>query len=124
MQIVELRQVVLPASALGKACSSALGQWSRMEKYLEHGHVGIDNNHCENGIRPLAVGRKNWLHMGSEEAGPKIAPIMSLLETCRRLGINARNCLMDVLPGLTEPDQSEVASLTPTQWKKRQPQAD
>jgi hypothetical protein len=55
MQIVELRQVVLPASALGKACSSALGQWSRMEKYLEHGHVGIDNNHCENGIRPLAA---------------------------------------------------------------------
>lgn len=117
--IVELRQAVLPASALGKACNYALGQWSRMERYLEHGHVEIDNNHCENGIRPLALGRKNWLHIGSEEAGAKIAPLMSLLETCRRLGIHTREYLLDVLPGLAERDQSEVAALTPTQWQKR-----
>ena len=101
----------------------ALGQWSRMEGYLEHGHVEIDNNHCENGIRPVALGRKNWLHIGSEEAGAKIAPIMSLLETCRRLGINPREYLLSVLPGLAERDQREVATLTPTQWLKRQPPA-
>ena len=121
--IIDLRQAVLPASALGKACDYALGQWSRMEGYLEHGHVEIDNNHCENGIRPVALGRKNWLHIGSEEAGAKIAPIMSLLETCRRLGINTREYLLSVLPGLAERDQREVATLTPTQWLKRQPPA-
>ena len=69
----------------------------------------------------MALGRKNWLHIGSAEAGAKIAPIMALLETCRRLGINAREYLLSVLPGLAERDQREVASLTPTQWLKRQP---
>jgi len=118
-RIIQERQAVLPASALGKACDYALGQWERMERYLEHGQVEIDNNHCENGIRPVALGRKNWLHIGSEEAGAKIAPILSLLETCRRLGINARDYLLDVLPGLSERKQSEVAALTPTQWQKR-----
>ena len=121
-RILQERQAVLPASAMGKACDYALGQWERMERYLEHGEVELDNNHCENGIRPVALGRKNWLHIGSEQAGAKIAPIMSLLETCRRLGINARDYLLDVLPGLSERDQSEVAALTPTQWQKhRQP---
>ena len=121
-RILQERQAVLPASAMGKACDYARGQWNRMERYLEHGEVEIDNNHCENGIRPVALGRKNWLHIGSEEAGAKIAPILSRLETCRRLGIKAREYLLDVLPGLSERDQSEVPALTPTQWlKRRQP---
>ena len=86
-RILELRQnpKVFPESLLGKACNYALNQWERTARYLEHGEVEIDNNRCENGIRPIAVGRKNWLHIGSEEAGPKIAGIMSIMETCRRL---------------------------------------
>jgi transposase len=81
--------------------------------------VEIDNNHCENGIRPVPLGRRNWLHIDSEQAGSKIAPILSLSETCRRLGINACEYLLDVLPGLSEGDPREVAALTPTQWQKR-----
>ena len=119
-QILELRQAVLPASALGKACSYALNQWQRVSRYLEYGQVEIDNNLCENGIRPLAVGRKNWLHIGGEEAGPKIAGILSIVETCRRLKINVRDYMMDVLPGLAERDQSELPQMTPAAWKARQ----
>jgi len=121
-RIIELRQdpSVLPKSLLGKACSYGLNQWERMAKYLEHGEAEIDNNRCENGIRPLALGRKNWLHIGSEDAGPKIAGIVSIIETCRRLEINVRDYMMDVLPGLAERKQSELPNLTPLAWKARQ----
>ena len=51
-------------------------------------------------MRPVALGRKNWIHLGSQEAGPKIAAILSILETCRRLQIPARKYLAAVLPGL------------------------
>ena len=87
---------------------------------MDHGEVEIDNNRCENGIRPLAVGRKNWLHIGSEQAGPKIAAIVSMIETCRRLDINVREYLLDVLPGLSERPQSDLPDLTPLAWKARQ----
>lgn len=121
-RIIELRQdpSVLPKSLLGKACTYGLNQWDRVAKYLEHGEVEIDNNRCENGIRPLAVGRKNWIHIGSEAAGPRIAAIVSIMETCRRLKINVRDYLMDVLPGLSERDQRDLPTLTPLAWKSRQ----
>lgn len=124
-RILEMRQdpKLLPKSLLGKACSYALNQWDRVAKYLEHGEAEIDNNRCENGIRPLALGRRNWLHIGSEAAGPKIAGIVSILETCRRVGIKARDYLMDVLPGLAERPQSELTGLTPLKWKARQESA-
>lgn len=124
-RIIEMRQdpSVLPKSLLGKACSYGLNQWERVAKYLEHGESEIDNNRCENGIRPLALGRKNWLHIGSEEAGPKIAAIISIIETCRRLDINVRDYMMDVLPGLAERKQSELPTLTPLAWKARQKKA-
>lgn len=119
-RILEIRQTVAPASAMGKACDYALAQWDRIERYLEHGQAEIDNNWAENAIRPIAIGRKNWLHIGSEEAGDKIAGILSIVETCRRLKINVRDYLLDVLPGLAERDQSELARLTPMAWKQRQ----
>jgi hypothetical protein len=111
---------VLPASQLGKACSYAMGQWARLKGFLEHGQVEIDNNWCENAIRPLAVGRKNWLHVGSEEAGPRVAAIASIFETCRRLGINVRDYLLDILPKLPEWPMNRVAELSPLAWKARQ----
>lgn len=111
---------VLPASQLGKACGYAMGQWARLKEFLEHGQVEIDNNWCENAIRPLAVGRKNWLHVGSEEAGPRVAAIASIFETCRRLGINVRDYLLDILPKLPEWPMNRVAELSPLAWKARQ----
>jgi hypothetical protein len=67
-------------------------------------------------MRPAVLGRKNWLHIGSEEAGPRIAAIMSVVETCRRLGINVRDYLLDVLPRLPDWPAKRVAELTPTAW--------
>lgn len=120
-QIVALRQEVLPKSALGKACDYALRQWSRVEVYASHGEVEIDNNWCENAMRPVALGRKNWLHIGSEEAGPRIAAISSVIETCRRLGINVREYLLDVLPKIPTWPARRIAELTPMAWAAQRP---
>lgn len=119
-RLVEIRQQIPPGGRLAQACDYALGQWSRWEEYLRDGTVEIDNNWCEGSIRPLALGRKNWLHVGSPEAGPKIAAIASIVETCRRLDINLRDYLRDVLPKLGEWPISRVGELTPTAWKAAQ----
>jgi len=116
-RLVELRQQAVPGTRLARACDYALGQWSRLEEYLKDGLLEIDNNWCEGGMRPIALGRKNWLHIGSEQSGPKVAAIVSIVETCRRLDINLRAYLNDVLPKLGEWPANRVAELTPTAWK-------
>ena len=68
-------------------------------------------------MRALAIGRRNWLHIGSEEAGPKIAAILSIMETCKRLKINLRDYLNDVLPKLPSWSVNNVAVLSPLNWK-------
>ena len=88
-----------------------------MKVFLENGRIEIDQNLCENAMRPLAIGGKNWLHIGSEEAGPKIAAILSIMETCKRLEINLRDYLNDVLPKLPSWPVNKVAVLTPLSWK-------
>jgi transposase len=119
-RLVEIRQQTAPGGKLAQACDYALGQWSRLEEYLKDGRIEIDNNWCEGGMRPWALGRKNWLHIGSPEAGPKIAAIASIVETCRRLNINLRDYLRDVLPKLGAWPISRVGELTPTAWKAAQ----
>jgi hypothetical protein len=120
-RLIQIRQQITPASApasaLAKACDYALGQWSRMEVYLTEGEVEIDNNWCEGGMRPVALGRRNWLHLGDKSAGPKIAAIISIVETCRRLDINLRAYLSDILPRLGDWPANRVGELTPTAWK-------
>jgi hypothetical protein len=116
-RLVQIRQQIIPGSALARACDYALGQWSRMEQYLTDGEVEIDNNWCEGGMRPVALGRRNWLHLGHKSAGPKIAAIISLVETCRRLDIKLRDYLGDILPRLGNWPITRVAELTPTAWK-------
>ena len=64
-------------------------------------------------MRPIALGRKNWLHLGSKEAGPKIAAIFSIVESCRRLGVPIRSYLGSVLPGLANRSIQNLAELTP-----------
>ena len=71
-------------------------------------------------MRPLALGRKNWLHLGSEQAGPKVAAIASIVETCRRLDINLRAYLSDVLPKLGDWPITRIGELTPASWKAAQ----
>jgi transposase len=120
LRLVEIRQQIAPGGKLAQACDYTLGQWSRLEEYLKNGLVEIDNNWCEGAMRPLALGRKNWLHLGSPEAGPKVAAIASIVETCRRLDVNLRTYLKDILPKLGDWPASRVAELTPTAWKAAQ----
>lgn len=116
-RILAIRQEVMPKSLVGRACHYALSQWTRLVVFLDHGELEIDNNWCENAIRSIAMGRKNWLHIGSEQAGPKIAAIASIFETCRRLGINVRNYLTDILPKMADWPSNRVAELSPMAWK-------
>ncbi|MGB7790765.1 MAG: transposase [Terrimicrobiaceae bacterium] len=97
-KIAQIASHALPSSKLAEACQYALNQWTRLKIYLENGCIEIDQTLCENAMRALAVGRENWLHIGSQEAGPKIAAILSVMETCKRLQINLRKYLNDVLP--------------------------
>ena len=77
----------LPASAMGKACNYTLSLWQKLTRFLEHPQLELSNNLAENSMRPIALGRKNWIHLGSQQAGPKIAAILSVMETCKRLQI-------------------------------------
>jgi transposase len=116
-RILHIRGEISPDRVLAAACDYALAQWDRMEQYLQDGQVEIDNNWCEGAMRPIALGRRNWLHLGDETAGPKIAAIISIVETCRRLDIKLRQYLGDVLPKLGTWPITRVAELTPTAWK-------
>ncbi len=66
--------------------------------------------------RIIAIGRSNWLHVGSKEAGPKIAAIFSIIESCRKLGVPIRQYLADVLPGMADRSIQELAGLTPATY--------
>jgi transposase len=70
-------------------------------------------------MRPVATGRKNWIHIGSQQAGPKVAAILSVVESCRRLSIPVRDYLNEILPGLANRSIQLVADLTPAAWVAR-----
>ena len=112
-------QASLPRSALGKACKYALGRWTALSRFLVYGQLELSNNLAENSIRPIALGRKNWLHIGSERAGPKVAAILSVVESCRRLSLPVREYLSEILPGLADYPVQRVSELTPAAWKAR-----
>ena len=70
-------------------------------------------------MRPVALGRKNWIHIGSQEAGPRVAAILSIVETCRRLKLPVRDYLASILPGLANFPINRVNELTPSVWGAR-----
>jgi transposase len=107
---------VLPQSATGKAVSYTLNMWTKLERCFQYEQVELSNNLAENSMRPVALGRKNWLHVGSAKAGPKVAAILSVIESCRRLGVSAKKYLASVLPGLDRLTLSQAANLTPARW--------
>ena len=110
------KRSILPKSKLGKAIQYALNQWTQLEVYLTDGRVEIDNNLVENAIRPTKLGAKNWLFLGNVQAGKKCAILYTIVENCRRLGIDTREYLEDVLTRLPAMKASEAASLTPANW--------
>jgi hypothetical protein len=118
-QIQAARSGSLPKSFLAKACNYTLTLWTRLTRFLEHPELELSNNLAENAMRPVALGRRNWIHIGSEEAGPRVAAIVSVVETCRRLKIPIRDYLCSTLPGLANFPINRVAELTPSAWLAR-----
>jgi transposase len=106
----------LPGGALENACQYAIGIWPRLICFLDHPELELSNNLVENSMRPITLGRKNWIHIGSPQAGPKVAAILSVIETCRRLKVSARDYLSAVLPGLADTRLQRLPDLTPTAW--------
>jgi Transposase IS66 family len=85
-------------------------------RFLEYPELELSNNLAENSMRPVALGRKNWIHIGSPHAGPKIAAILSVVESCRRLKVSVRKYLAAILPGLTDVTIQRLSALTPSAW--------
>ena len=115
-EVEAARDVCLPSSALGKAANYTLSLWGKLTRFLEYPELELSNNLAENSMRPVALGRKNWIHVGSQQAGPKVAAILSIVESCRRLKIPIREYLAGVLPGLADRSVQRLAGLTPTAW--------
>ena len=113
-----VRRRVLPQSLLGQAIDYALGRWETLTRYVDDGHLQIDNNNVENAIRPTAVGKKNFLFIGHPEAGQRSAVIYSVLGSCRRHGVNPAQYLQDIFERLPQAKTSEIKSLTPAAWSK------
>ena len=107
---------VLPKSAEGRAVSYTLTRWDKLTRFMQYPVVELSTNWAENSMRPISIGRRNWLHIGSKEAGPKIAAIFSIVESCRRLGVSIRRYLADVLPGMADRSIQELAGITPTAY--------
>jgi transposase len=98
---IEVAQsAALPSSALSKACQYALTLWKKLTRFLEYPELELSTNLAENSMRPVALGRKNWLHIGSPQAGSKVAAILSVVESCRRLKVSVRDIFPRFSPGL------------------------
>jgi len=108
----------LPQSQLGQAIDYTLGQWPTLEVYLSDGRVEIDNNLVENAIRPTAIGKKNWLFIGDAGAGERSAIIYTVIESCRRRGIDPLGYLRDVLTRLPHMTNRQIPEVTPEAWAK------
>jgi transposase len=119
-EVEAARDASLPSSALGKAAHYTLSQWKKLTRFLEHAELELSNNLAENSMRPVALGRKNWIHVGSQKAGPKVAAILSIVESCRRMKIPIRDYLAAVLPGIADVSIQRLAALTPAAWAARQ----
>lgn len=115
-QCVSLRKTTLPKSALGQAVTYTLNMWPKLRRCFDYAEVELSNNLAENSMRPVALGRKNWLHVGSPQSGPKVAAILSVVESCRRLGLPVKGYLQAVLPGMARRNLSDLTHLTPARW--------
>ena len=111
------RQKLAKADVTAKAIDYTLSNWRGLTRYLDDGQVPIDNNAAENAVRPLALGRKNWLFVGSQQAGERAAVVLSLIESAKLNGHDPWAYLKDVFERLPTLKNSELAMLLPHNWR-------
>lgn len=113
----EAYQQVTPKSSIGKALAYSIERWEKLSIYATNGMLRIDNNPVENSIRPIAIGRKNYLFAGSHNAAQESAMIYSLLGTCKLHNINPWEWLKDILTRLPDHPINKIKDLLPQHWK-------
>ncbi len=113
--VVERRKVPDGGGAAA-ALDYSLNRWKALGRFLEDGEVAVDNNHCENLIRPWAMGRKAWLFAGSELAGQRAAIVMSLVHSAKLHGHDPWAYLKDVLERLPLHPNHRIDELLPHRW--------
>jgi len=118
----ELAPRALPKSVLGKAVTYARNQWAALRRYAEDGRLTIDNNVSERTLRHQAIGRKNWLFLGSEAAGPRAAVLYTILAGAKRHHIEPWAYVRDILLRLHADDQC-LEDLLPDRWAAAHPEA-
>ncbi len=106
-----------PKSRIGKAIAYSLRRWQKLCNYTLDGKLEIDNNLAENSIRPIALGRKNYLFAGSHQAAQHAAIIYSFLATCKRNDVDPYTWLFDVLKRIKEHSVNRLDELLPGQWE-------
>jgi len=117
LEILQRRSDVLPKSGLGKAIGYALGHWTALTLFLGDALIEAYNNAAERAIRPLALGRKNWLHLGSRRGGRAAAVLFSLVQSARRHGLDPFVYLRDLLARIPTHPHSSIHELFPDHWK-------
>ena len=109
---------VLPKSPIGEAIQYALNHWAALERPLDEGFLELDNSACERAFKPVALGRKNWLFVGSDRGGETAAVLMSLCTTCKNLGIDPQAYLRDVLDRISTHPAVGSRSCCPTAGRR------
>ena len=117
------RPEVLPKSPMGEAIGYALNNWEALRRYTEAGFLAIDNNVAEREMKRVAIGRKNWLFVGSPQGGQTAAVLFSFTSTCQRLGVEPWRYLRDVLERLPSHPTERLAELLPDEWARARRQA-
>ena len=114
------RQKITDGSATAKALDYSLKRWGALTQFLDDGQLPIDNNWIENQIRPIAIGRNNWLFAGSLRAGQRAAAVMSLIQSAKLSGHDPYAYLKDVLARLPTHKNSQIEELLPHRWQPTQ----
>ena len=110
-----------PKSRMAKAIGYARGQWLSIERYLDVAEACIDNNSSEQAIKPIVIGRKNWMFAGSVAGGERAATLYSLIVSCKRLGIDPYKYLHDVIARVSNHPNKRIGELTPRAWAALNP---
>lgn len=114
----EQQPTALPKSPLGAAIGYALRNWAALIRYTEDGRLKVDNNGAEQSMRPIVLGRKNWLFAASEAAAHRTAILCSLVQTCKHLRIDPFVYLRDVIDRVSAHPARLVLELTPREWRR------
>ena len=111
------RHQITDGTATAKALDYSLKRWAALTRFVDDGQLPVDNNHIENQIRPIAIGRNNWLFAGSLRAGKRAAAVMSLIQSAKLNGHDPYTYLKDVLTRLPTQRASQIGELLPHRWQ-------